>query len=190
MLVEHLDVLLVPVVVAHPALFVAQQREHLAEHLVVVLERFVAAARHLLLDVVVRLLGELEVLESQLVVDDGDVAQRVESALHVDDLLVVEDAYHVVDGVARLDVTEKGVAEALALAGALHETGDVDDVEEGGHLARRLERIDEEVETRVGHGHATLVRIDRAEGKVLGSRLQLGQYVEEGRLANIGYADA
>ena len=44
---------------------------------------------------------------------------------------------HVEDGVDLADVAEELVAEALALAGAAHQAGDVDELERGrDHLAR------------------------------------------------------
>ena len=52
------------------------------------------------------------------------------------------------EGVARLDVRQEGVAEALALAGTLHQAGDVGHVQKRRHLAadRRAD------EARVRHG--------------------------------------
>jgi hypothetical protein len=47
----------------------------------------------------------------------------------------------------------------------------------------------EEVVAGVGHRHPTLVGVDGAEGEVLGSRLRLGEHVEERRLADVGNAD-
>jgi hypothetical protein len=38
------------------------------------------------------------------------------------------------DGVASLDVREKGIPESLSLTGALHQTGDVDHIEKCGHF--------------------------------------------------------
>ncbi len=44
-------------------------------------------------------------------------------------------------GVACPDVGEEGVAEALALGGALHQPGDVGHVQEGGDLAANKQKI-------------------------------------------------
>ena len=44
------------------------------------------------------------------------------------DVLVVEAAHHFDDGGAFADIAEELVAQAFALAGALHEAGDVHEV--------------------------------------------------------------
>ena len=51
------------------------------------------------------------------------------AAVDVHDVLVVEAAHHVDDRVGLADVAEELVAEALALGGALHEAGDVDELD-------------------------------------------------------------
>ncbi len=47
--------------------------------------------------------------------------------------------------VAGLDVGEEGIAQALALGGALHQTGDVHHVQEGGNLAVGGKRLKEKL---------------------------------------------
>ena len=51
----------------------------------------------------------------------------------MDDVLVLEAAYDVRDGVGLTDVLEELVAETLALGGALDESRDVDELHGGGH---------------------------------------------------------
>lgn len=102
------------------------------------------------------------------------------------------------DGIAGLDVREEGIAQALAFVRSLHQARDVDHVQEGGHFAARkqafqsistfqpiqtlpcrLVKVAQKIEPLVGHRHTTFVRIDRAERKVFGRRLTLGEHVEE-----------
>ena len=72
------------------------------------------------------LLEALEVGEHQLGLDHFGIGDRVDLVGDVDDVAVLEAAQHVGDRVALADVGEELVAEAFALAGALHEAGDVD----------------------------------------------------------------
>ena len=51
----------------------------------------------------------------------ADVGDRVDPALDVDDVVVLEAAHHVGDGVDLADVGQELVAEALALGGAAHQ---------------------------------------------------------------------
>ena len=61
-------------------------------------------------------LDGVEVGEHELGLDRLDVAQRVDAAVHVHDVRVLEAAHHLEDRVRLADVGEELVAEALALA--------------------------------------------------------------------------
>jgi hypothetical protein len=82
-------------------------------------------------DALALLLHRLEVGEHQLGVDHLDVAHRIDRAGDVVDVLVVEAADHLDDGVDLADVGQELVAEALALARALDQAGDVDELDRG-----------------------------------------------------------
>jgi hypothetical protein len=56
----------------------------------------------------------------------------------VDDVVVLEAAHHVGDGVGLADVGQELVAQALALAGAGDQAGDVDELHGRGDLALGL----------------------------------------------------
>ena len=73
------------------------------------------------------LLDALEVGQHQLGLDGLGVGERIDPALDVGDVGILEAAQHVGDGVALADVGEELVAEALALAGAAHQAGDIDE---------------------------------------------------------------
>ena len=135
-------------------------------------------------------LEHLEVGEQQLVLDDRDVARGVDRPLHVDDVAVLEAADDLEDRVRVADVREELVAEPLALARALHEPRDVDELDRRVDDVLRVDHVREDREARVGDGHDRRVRLDRAEGEVLRLRvLRAGEGVEEGGLADVGQAD-
>jgi hypothetical protein len=94
------------------------------------------------------------------------------------------------NGVHLADVAQELVAEALALAGALHQAGDVDEPQLGRDDLGRLGDLRQPVEPRVGHGNLADVGLDRAKGIVgrLGC-LRLGKRIEEGRFADVRQAD-
>ena len=73
----------------------------------------------------------VEVGEDQLGVDDLDVAHRVHGVGDVVHVGIVEAAHDLDDRVDLAHVREELVAQALALAGALHEAGDVDELDRG-----------------------------------------------------------
>ena len=143
---------------------------------------FLLEARH-------RALDGAEVGEHELGADRLDVARRVHAALDVDDVLVGEVADDLADRVGLADVGEELVAEALALARALHEAGDVHELDDRGHDALRVDDLGERVEARVGHGDEADVGLDGGEGVVRRDRRLAGECGEQRGLAHVGKAD-
>ena len=129
----------------------------------------------------------LQVGQQKFGLDGIDVAQGIHAAVHMGDVLILEAAHHFHDGGAFADVAQELVAQAFALAGAAHQTGDVDEVHAGvdGLLGRDLGR--KRVHALVGHGHGGLVGFDGTERIVGGLRvLSLGQGVEQGGFPHVG----
>ena len=147
-------------------------------------------AADLLLVAVKLLFGGLDVGQDEFGLDDLDVADGVDLAHAVDDVVVVEAADHVDDGVALADVGEEVVALAFALGGAGDEAGDVDDVDRGRDDDLRAGDDLQLLHAVVGHEDHADVGLDRAE-RVVGrfglTRAREG--VEEGRLAHVGESD-
>ena len=131
----------------------------------------------------------LQVGEHQLGADRVDVAERVDRAGDMHDVVVLEAADDLKDRVDLADVREELVAEALPGACAGDEAGDVDEPHRGGdHLLGLDQRLDAG-EARIGHRHDAHIGLDGAEGVVLRLDASGGQGVEEGALADIGQAD-
>ena len=127
--------------------------------------------------------------DHQLGLDRLGVADGIDAALHVRDVGVLEAAQHVGDGIDLADVAEELVAEALALGGAAHEAGDVDEGEPRRDLGGRARDVAQLVEPRIGHADVADVGLDGAEGIVGGlRRRRLRQRVEEGGLADVRQA--
>ena len=106
------------------------------------------------------------------------------------DVAVLEAAHDMGDRVAFADVGEKLVAEPLALRGAAHEAGDVDEGQPRRDDLLRAGDPGEDFEPRIGHRDVADIGLDRAERIV--RRLRRGglrQRIEERRLADIGQAD-
>ena len=91
----------------------------------------VAAARGLGI-LVLALLDRVEVGQDEFGGDDLDVAHGIDRAGDVVDVVVLEAADDLDDGVDFADVGQKLVAEPLARARALDQAGDVDELEDGG----------------------------------------------------------
>mmetsp|Transcript_24982 Transcript_24982/g.57743 ORF Transcript_24982/g.57743 Transcript_24982/m.57743 type:complete len:419 (-) Transcript_24982:19-1275(-) len=131
-----------------------------------------------------------EVRQGQLEVDDLGVAHGVDRAVDVDHVLVVEASDHVDDGVALSDVSEELVAEALSGGRALHQAGDVDELEGGGNDLHAFVDFFQDLEPRIGNFDDSDVRFDGAKRIIGGLRsLGLRQRVEKRRLSDVRETD-
>ena len=87
------------------------------------------------------LLHRLKVGERELGIDGLDIGERVDLAGHVHDVLVLEAAHHVGDGVGLADVGKELVAKPLALRRAGDQAGDVDEFDDRGNDFLRLDDV-------------------------------------------------
>ncbi len=154
------------------------------------LHRLAVAAAHPAGEALEPALDRLEVGEHQLGLHRLGVGHRVDAALDMGDVVVLEAAQHVGDGVDLADVGEELVAEPLAARGAAHEPGDVDEGQPRRDHPGRAGDLGQPLEARVGHRHLADVGLDGAEGIVLGrGRGGRGERVEQRRLADVGQTD-
>ena len=101
------------------------------------------------------------------------------------DVVVVETAEHMDDGVSLTDVAEEFVSQSLALAGALHESGDVYNLACCRHDASRVYNLGELGESLVGHGNHAHVRFYRTEREVCSLCLCARKAVEKSGLSHV-----
>ena len=97
----------------------------------------------------------------------------------MNDVIVVEAADDVEDGVGLADVCEEFVAEAFAFAGAFYEAGDVGDFDGCGHHGAGFADVHEGLYAVIGHGDDAYVGFDGAEGEVGRLCLGVAKAVEE-----------
>ena len=135
------------------------------------------------------LLAAVEVGEDQFEVDDLDVALGVDTVGDVNDVVILEAAHHVGNGIGLADVGEELVAQAFALRRAFYQAGDIDELHGGRQHALRLDDFSQCIQARVGHWHDAAVGFDGAEREVLGRDPGFGEGVEQGGLADVGQAD-
>ena len=103
---------------------------------------------------------------------------------------IVEAARDLNDGVDFADVREELVAQALALAGALDEAGDVDKLDRRRDDDGGAGNLPQHFQARVRHCHHADIRVDGAERIVGRFRLTAaGDGVEQRRLADVGETD-
>jgi hypothetical protein len=85
-------------------------------------------------------------------VDDFDVALGFDAVGDVDDVVILEAAHHVGNGIGLADVGEELVAQAFAFGRASHQAGDVDEFHGGGHGALRFDDLGQfACQALVGH---------------------------------------
>ena len=142
------------------------------------------------LQIVDALFQTVEIGQHQFGFDDLDVGDRIDLALDMGDVAVLEAAHDMHDRVHLADRGEKLVAEPLAFRGAAHQAGNIDEGDAGRNDLFRLRQRSKFLQARIGHGDLADIRLDGAE-RIIGRlrRRRLRQRVEERRLADIRQAD-
>ena len=170
-------------------LAIAQQRQRpidQIEHLLGVL----VAALGFFAQAVDPPLQTVEIGKHQLGLDRLDIGDRIDAALHVRNVGILEAAHHMRDGVDLTDIGKKLIAEPLAFRGAAHQPRDIDEGQPRRNDLGRFGKLGERLEPRIGHRDFADIRLDGAE-RIIGRlrRRRFGQRVEERRLADVRQAD-
>ena len=118
-----------------------------------------------------------------------DVSHRIHAAHDVLDVVVLEAPDDVEDGVHLPDVGEKLIPQALALAGALYQAGNVHELHRCRDGPLRGDDPRQRVEPGIGYLHDPGIGLDRGEGIVRHQCLGRGERIEEGGLPDIGETD-
>ena len=82
------------------------------------------------------------------------------------DVVVVKAAQHVQNGVGLADIGQELVAESLTFRGPFHQSGDIHNLDCGGHCRLRLAHLYQTCQSVVGHSDDAHIGLDRAEGEV------------------------
>ena len=114
---------------------------------------------------------------------------RVHPRVDMDDVVVVEGAHHLADGVRLPDGRQELVAQALPLGRAADEPCDVHEGHRRRYHRRAVVEIGQLLQPRIGHGHHAHVGLNGGEGVVRRQHLVVGQRVEERGLAHVGQPD-
>ena len=155
-------------------------------------QELLVAALGGLLGAVDAALDHLTVGQNQLQVDALNITGGIHGdglggvLHHVHDVLVVKAADHVHDGVGHTDVAEELVAQTGTLRGALHQAGDIHELDDGGSILFGRIHFGQIVQTAIGHGDHAHVGLNGAEGVVGAFCAGVGDGVEQGALAHVG----
>lgn len=128
------------------------------------------------------LVGELQILYPELLVDDVEIADRVDVTLDVDNLGIVEAANDLEDGIDGANVRQEGVSETGTGGGTAGQTGDIIDSQVGRHLGLGLVLLAEPVVTLIGNNDTSLEEsARRVEGSQWGVLTSSGSIVAYGK---------
>ena len=136
-------------------------------------------AAHLLLVAVELLFSRLNVSKDEFGFDHADIANRVDLAHAVHDVIVVEAADDVNDGVALSDIGKEVVALAFALRGAGDEAGDVNDVDRGRDDDFGASNGLQFLHAFIGDEHDADIRLNRAKRVILCCNTSFGKGIEQ-----------
>jgi hypothetical protein len=118
-----------------------------------------------------------------------DIPDRIDRAVDVGHVIVLEAADDVGDDPRLADVGEKLVAPTLSLARAPDKTGDVDKLDHRRDDLLGGDDFGKALETLIRNGNDPDVGIDRTEGVVGRLGRYGGEGGENGGLANVGQPD-
>ena len=146
-----------------------------------------ATTTGLLLVVLEGLLGELDVLDAELIADDLQITDGVDITLDVDDLGIVKATDDLEDGVDGANVGQEGVAETSASRGTAGQTGDVVDGQVSRDLGLGLVLLAQPVEAGIGDDDTGLFGVDGSVGEVgRVTEVALGNGLEQRRFTYVG----
>ena len=130
-------------------------------------------------------LDRFEVFQLQLGVDDLLVADGIDAAVYVRDVVIVETAQHMNDSVRLADIGQKLIAETLAPRSPFDQPRDIDDLDGRRDRLFRIVDLYQVHDPLVGHRNHAHVRLDRAKRKIRRLRFRIRQAVEQGRFADV-----
>lgn len=155
-----------------------------------------------------RLLGELDILDAQLLADNVQISDGVDVALYVNNLGIVEAANHLEDGIDGTDMRQESVSESGTGGGTTGQTSNIVDCQVGWHARFGVVFLAEPVVSLIGHNDASLLGVDGGIWEVLPSisksnvsggrcgqtyggvsERALGDSLEERGLSDVGKAD-
>lgn len=144
----------------------------------------------LLLQVLERLLDELDILNAQLLADDVQVPHGVNVTLDVDDLSVIEAPDDLEDGVDGADVGQEGITQTGTGRGTAGQAGNVVHGQVGGYLRFGLVVLAEPVVSCIRDDDTSFLWFDGGIGEVgRVTERALGDGLEERRLADVCKTD-
>lgn len=146
-----------------------------------------STATSLLAKKVKSLLNKLDILDAELLVDDGQITAGIDVTLNVDDLGIIEAANHLEDGIDSADVRQERVTQTGSGRGTAGETGNIVHGQVGGNLRLGLVVLAEPVEPLIGNDDTGLLGVNGGIWEI--GRVTeggLGDGLEECRLADIG----
>ena len=149
------------------------------KHVELKLGSLVATGSSLLLHAGDTALDSLQVLNLQLIVDNLLVAHRVDRAIYVGDVAIVEAAEHMNNGISLANVGKELVTETFTLRRALHQSGNIHDFHRGGNNLLGIHQLGELVESLIGHGNHAHIRLDGAKREICRLRLGVRQTVKQ-----------
>ena len=105
-------------------------------------------------------------------------------------VVILETAQHMDDGIDLTDVAQKLVAQPLPLRRAAHKACNIDKAQLGFDNLLRPADFSNGLQPRIGHRDIADIRLNRAE-RIIGRlrRRRLRQRIEQGGLADIGQPD-
>ena len=131
----------------------------------------------------------LAVGRNQFKVDRLDVVLRVQAVRVTNDVRIFKAAHDMHNRFALADMGEELVAQSLAVARALDQTRNIDELDDRRGRLFRMIHLGKFIEPLVRHGHNARVRLDGAERIIRRFRARLCNRVKQSGFADVRQTD-
>ena len=157
-------------------------RKHLVFHLCV----FVASHLSNFFDTFDTVLHRFQIFQLEFGINDFLVAHRVNAAVHMHHVAIVEAAQHVNDGISFADVAQELVAQSFAFGSTFHQASDVHNLHCGRNDFSGFHQFSQFRQTFVRHSDDAHVGFDGAKREVSTLCFGIAQAIKKSRLAHVG----
>ncbi len=131
------------------------------------------------------LVDRFQIFQLEFVVNDFFIKNRIYATRNVYNVGIVETTDHMDDGIHFPDIGQEFISQSFSFAGSFYQTGDVHNLDDGGHNPLRFHDFFQSIETLIGNGNDAHIGIDGAERIVGSFRFGAGKCVKKGGFANI-----
>ena len=124
-------------------------------------------------------LQHFQISKDQFQVDGLNIAQRIDTAVDVNDIFILKTAHDMDDGIHLADIGQELIAKSFALGSALNQPCDIDKFDNSRRNLFGMVHLAKQTDPFIRDCHHAHIGVDGAEGIVCRLCASFGQRVEK-----------